>query len=121
MTGLHSGLVGFTIDVLDVEPPLDESWEDIVEVSFVQEDEEATLVHFYGPAAGTFPLAPGTYRVRYSAKNTDQGREVDTHTGPPIDFYSLTFWPAPAASDAILKQTSEEAKCDHQEWGTLPS
>ncbi len=59
MMGLHSGLVGFTVDVLEIYPPLDESWEEIVEVSFVQEDAEASLMHFYGPEAGTFPLAAG--------------------------------------------------------------
>ncbi len=45
MTGLHSGLVGFTVDVLEINPPLDESWEEIVEVSFVQKDAEASLMH----------------------------------------------------------------------------
>ena len=121
-TGLHSGRIGFTVDVLDAEPPLDENWEEIVEVSFVQEDIEASLVHFYGPAAGTLPLAPGTYRARYCAKNMDQANEADTHRGdPPINFYSLIFWPATVASDAILKQTAESARYWHQTYGESPS
>jgi hypothetical protein len=34
ITGLHTGQVGFTVDVLDAAPPLDDAWEEIVEVSF---------------------------------------------------------------------------------------
>src|SRR5262245_17803010 len=33
-TGLHTGLVNMTIDAFATEPPLDNSWEEIVEVSF---------------------------------------------------------------------------------------
>src|SRR5437763_1575686 len=33
-TGLHTGEVGFVIEYHDTPPPLDESWEEIVEVSF---------------------------------------------------------------------------------------
>ena len=121
-TGLHHGKVGFTIDVQDDEPPFEEVWEEVVEVSFVQKDAEAILVGFYGSIAGTFTLAPGIYRVRYGARNMSQAWEVDTHTrDQPIDFYSLTFWPAAVTPDAILKQTGEFAKYSHQTWGNPPS
>jgi hypothetical protein len=33
-TGLHTGHVGFTVEVHDQAPPLDPVWEDAVEVSF---------------------------------------------------------------------------------------
>ena len=91
MTGLHSGWVGFTIDVLEAEPPVDESRDDVVEVSFIQEDAEASLVHFYGPAAGTFSFTPGTYRARYSARNVDQACEMDIHTGDHPSIFTPWF------------------------------
>jgi hypothetical protein len=34
LTGLHTGFVELTVDVVEREPPLDESWEESVEVSF---------------------------------------------------------------------------------------
>jgi hypothetical protein len=34
VTGLHSGRVGFTVEVHDEAPPLDDSWEEIVEASY---------------------------------------------------------------------------------------
>ena len=68
MMGLHSDPVGFVVDVLDDKPPLDESWQEIVEAPFVQEGTEALLMHFYGPIAGTFFLALKFYRARFSAK-----------------------------------------------------
>ena len=33
-TGLHTGNVGFTVEVHGQPPPLDAVWEDVVEVSF---------------------------------------------------------------------------------------
>ncbi len=51
----------------------------------------------------------------------NQTREVDTHTGQPINLYSLNFWPAHAGTDVILKQTSKEAERDHQNYGILHS
>lgn len=34
MTGLHTGIVGISIHLFDAEPDIDESWEEIVDVSF---------------------------------------------------------------------------------------
>jgi hypothetical protein len=34
ITGMHTGRVGFTVDVLDAPPPLDDAWEEIVEAPF---------------------------------------------------------------------------------------
>ncbi len=34
VTGLYYGRVGFTVELHDEAPPVDDSWEEIVEVSF---------------------------------------------------------------------------------------
>jgi hypothetical protein len=43
------------------------------------------------------------------------GRDRDTLLcdEEPVDFYSLAFWPAEAAPDCIIKQTSEIAAYWH--------
>lgn len=43
ITGLHTGDVGFTLDVLDAFPPIDNNCEEIVEVSFTVGMEKVAL------------------------------------------------------------------------------
>ena len=115
ITGLHTGKVGFTLDVLDKEPALDNSWEEIVEVPFVAQATKYMLQDWDGKQVCAVPLLPGNYRARYCARNMDLGHEVDTLVeGEPIDFYYLAFWPAAIAPDVVLKQTSESAAYWHQ-------
>lgn len=118
-TGLHTGSVSLTVEFWDKEPPLEDSWEEAVEVSFVVNDPEWTGILEWG-GAGWYPidLRWGRYRVRYCARNMDAGRRKDTlssDTEDPIDDYSLSFWFAPAgAPDRVLRQTSQTAANWHQ-------
>jgi hypothetical protein len=114
ITGLHTGDVGFTLDVLDAPPPIDRTWEEIVEVPFTAGTGKIALFTWYGDSICGVPLSPGTYRVRYCARNMWLGVEVDTYIeGEPVDFYSLAFWPATLAPDIVVKQTSEVAAYWH--------
>jgi hypothetical protein len=118
ITGLHTGSVGFTVDIFDAPPPLDESWEEIVEVSFVvlpTAAESIVLMEWAGESSYPLSLEPGTYRVRYSARGMDEGHEADTspEDGTLIDHYNLAFWPAERAEDQIIKQTSGNAAYWH--------
>jgi hypothetical protein len=137
VTGLHSGHVGFTVDVLDAAPPIDDAWEEIVEVSLTipSEDEDfeyddreiiyrdVVLAEWSGDECYLIPLSPGTYRVRYCARGMQLGRDRDTLLSgeEPVDFYLLAFWPAEAAPDCIIKQTSENAAYWHQHAQSLHS
>jgi hypothetical protein len=47
-TGLHTGGVKVTVDFWDKEPPLEDSWEEVVEVSFVVNDPERTGILEWG-------------------------------------------------------------------------
>jgi hypothetical protein len=132
VTGLHTGQVGFTVDVLDAPPPLDNTWEEIVEVSFfvgyIDPDPiEDTDIEFmddpdvivalmeWGGPWHELPLPPGNYRVRYCARGMQLGRDRDPLLDDePVDFYSLSFWPAEPAPDRIIKQTSEIAAYWHK-------
>jgi hypothetical protein len=110
-TGLHTGPVRF-----DEEPPLDPTWEDVVEVCFQVPDAGIALHEWGGRDAFPLEVPPGSYRVRYSAKRMDLGNWVDSQPDDarPIDSYLLTLWPAPPAPDRIVKVTSLTASQWHR-------
>ncbi|OEV01934.1 hypothetical protein AN217_01175 [Streptomyces qinglanensis] len=110
-TGLHTGDVGFAVEVHDEEPPLDPGWEDVVEVSFHPESEDTCLVSWAGQAAWDLGLARTDYRVRYCGRGMDEGRELDTRLSgePAADSYLLQFWPAPPQADRVVRQASRAA------------
>jgi hypothetical protein len=113
-TGLHTGSVPLVVDVLDAPPDADGDWDDIVEVSFVAHDVDLALAAFDDTAEFRLPT-PGTYRVRYCASGMDAAHAATRMRDEPvIDRYRLTFWPAPAASDAVIRQTSEAAAYWHR-------
>lgn len=114
VTGLHTGVVGFTVELHDAEPPLDDLWEEAVEVSFSSDVAEIALHGF--EKQYLINVAPGDYRVRFCARGMDAGQEADTlpDGSGPVDFYLLQFWPGAAAPDRILRQTSKAAAYWHQ-------
>ncbi|MEV5440644.1 hypothetical protein AB0K80_32270 [Streptomyces sp. NPDC052682] len=113
-TGLHTGSVGFTVEVHDQAPPLDETWEDVVEVSFRPVSDSSTLMEWAGEASWDLGLEQTDYRVRYCARGMDAGHRMDTRLDrPQADRYLLQFWPAPPAPDRVLKQTSAIAAYWH--------
>ncbi|MFF7649954.1 hypothetical protein ACFZCY_08850 [Streptomyces sp. NPDC007983] len=121
-TGLHTGNVGFVVEVHDEAPPLDPVWEDVVEVSFRPVSERTSLVQWAAEAAWDLNLAPTDYRVRYCARGMDEGRELDTRVAgePPADSYLLQFWPAPPRPDRVVRQTSRIAANWHRYARELP-
>ncbi len=104
MTGKADGDIGLSVRVAENEPHLDESWEECVEASFSPATPVVALFDWDGNALTEIPLGEPTYRVRYTARGMD---EADC--GTEMDVYGLWFWPAPAATDAIIKQTSKSA------------
>ncbi|MFF0266391.1 hypothetical protein [Kribbella sp. NPDC004536] len=116
VTGLHTGDVGFTVELYDAPPPLDDSWEEIVEASYRPRG-AAMLMTWAGDGGWwDLDLEPIDYRVRYCGWGMDAGHQA----GPPmdgdplVDRYLLQFWPAPAAPDRVLKQTSAQAAYWHR-------
>lgn len=121
LTGLHTGNVALTMELLSTEPPIDDSWEEIVEATLpVGERTTFSLIEWEGPAVGSLvTLGPGAYRVRYCAREMDAGREFDTGDGP--DSYLLQLWPAATLPDRVVKQTSETAAYWHSAWADSAS
>ncbi|MFF5858627.1 hypothetical protein ACFY8B_23870 [Streptomyces sp. NPDC012751] len=122
ITGLHTGDVGFDVEVHDEAPLLDPVWEDAVEVSFCPISEHTRLVQWAGEAAWELGLALTDYRVRYCARGMDTGRDLDTRASgePQADSYLLQFWPAPPRPDRVIRQTSRNAAYWHRYARELP-
>lgn len=116
ITGLHTGLVGVTVLLEDAEPSVDDSWDEIVEVSLRVSGREAVMVEWASDNPIPLAVMAGPYRVRYSARNMGEAAEADTNEGPePIDTYRIALWPAALAPDLVIKQSSETASYWH-DW-----
>lgn len=114
VTGLHTGQVAFRVELHEAEPPVDENFEEVVEVSYRPLSAEVELEEWAGEPVCPLPLAVTDYRVRYCGRGMDAGKEADTIVDePPIDSYLLQFWPDAATPDRILKQTGETAAYWH--------
>ncbi len=110
ITGLHTGYVGFTAEVHDHAPPLDDAWEEIVEVFYRPTSSEIRLVQWAAEDSWPLEINQVDYRVRYCATGMDAAhQEVSGH-----DRYLLQFWPDRATADAVIKQTSETAAYWHR-------
>lgn len=110
-TGLHTGSVHLTIEVLDAPVPAGEEWEDVVEVSFRPQSDVVVLEQWAGDGSWLLELDEIDYRVRYCASGMDRAREKDTRLDgePLLDRYLLQLWPSAPAQDAVIRQTSDVA------------
>lgn len=114
ITGTHTGYVPFRIELHESAPAVDPAWDEVVEVSFQSESDEAFLTGLMGEEF-PFDLPRGEYRVRYCASGFDEAMVSDEGT----DSYLLQFWPAPPAPGRILVQTSEGAEAWHRARRTI--
>jgi len=109
------------VEVFGSPPELDRSWEEIVETSFLARLPVA--LYQWGEASGQpLPLTAGQYRARYSARGMQAGNDQDTLVGdvPTVDEYLLQLWPAPAAPDQVIRQTSEVSAYWHNFAAGVP-
>jgi hypothetical protein len=110
-TGLQNGGVGFTAELHDSRPGLDETWEDIVEVPFRPLSDETRLRQWNGKRQWELGLEVADYRVRYSAAEMDAAFDLNNRDDdePQADRYLLQLWPAPHERARVLKQASRQA------------
>ncbi|MEV5754430.1 hypothetical protein AB0L00_42025 [Actinoallomurus sp. NPDC052308] len=121
VTGLHTGDVGFTVEIHEHAPELDPEWADVVEVSFRPQTSHTFLELWGGEGAWELNLAQIDYRVRYCAQGMDEGHALDTRVDQPqADRYLLQFWAARPEPDRIVRQTSEIAAYWHRSVRELP-
>lgn len=116
ITGLHTGRVGFRVELHDEAPPVDDTWEDVVEVPFRPTGEPVALMQWAGEATWPLDVGDGDLRGRYCGHGMDRARQADTRLDgqPELDRYLLQFWPAPPGPDQVLKQTSAVAGSWHE-------
>jgi hypothetical protein len=121
-TGLHTGSVGFTVELHEGPPPVDEEWEEVVEASFTPTSGRVALVQWGGEAAWDLDLAQTSHRVRYCATGMDAAHAADTRLEdePMLDRYLLQFWPAAPEPDRVVRRTSETAVYWHGVARDLP-
>ncbi|GAA1616890.1 hypothetical protein [Actinoplanes couchii] len=114
--GTHTGEVPIVVARYSSEPPVEDRWDEVVEVSFEPASAEVTLLGLDGSEEHPLDLPRTRYRVRYCASGLDQ---ADT-TPEPADRYLLQFWPAPPAPDRIVRQTSSQAAYWHRVHRQIP-
>lgn len=117
MTGMHTGDVGLRVVLSDTAPILESSWEDVVEVSFMPHGELGMLVTLDGDEVLALELPERSYRVRYCARDMDQGKSTGVVMADEstVDAYELHFWPEPMSYDRVLRQGSDLASGLHRE------
>ncbi|MGW2089422.1 hypothetical protein [Streptomyces sp. NPDC001880] len=123
ITSLHTGQVGLTVEVHDTVPPLDESWEDVVEVPFRPASRSTVVLPWGDGPLVSVDLPVADHRVRYCGRDMDRAREeeLDILAGEaPPDQYLLQFWPAAPRPDEVVRQTAEAADYWHRQTRTLP-
>lgn len=115
-TGLHTGEVGFTVELYDEEPALDDTWEEIVEASYRPLGPAMLVTWASDGGWWDLDLEPGIdYRLRYCGRGMDAAHQGGPPEGePPIDCYLLQFWPAAPALDRVVKTTSASAAHSHE-------
>ena len=111
--GIHTGDIPINVELHASAPPIDHSWDEIVEASCSFGEEPVMLFGWAGESSAELAMAVGSYRVRFCAKAFGQS-EAEGDLEKAQERYLLIFWPAPSAADAILKQTSDEAAYWHQ-------
>ena len=122
ITGLHYGPVGFTVELHDEEPAMDDVWEDVVEVSFRPESDTVAVLEWGGATAAAMTLGRRDFRVRYSAYGMDRARQKSSRFqgDPELDRYLLQFWPAPPRADRVVREGSAAAAYWHRWARGLP-
>ncbi|MEU4929744.1 hypothetical protein AB0G54_25120 [Streptomyces yokosukanensis] len=98
----------------DGRPPMGatdtEAWQDIAEVSV---DWRSPLLDFGTTGDGEDQAqqlvmpGPGTYRIRVSARNRDDGDPRED--GDPTEAVRIQVWQAPVEEECVIKQSSRTA------------
>ncbi|WP_371673943.1 hypothetical protein OG985_43460 [Streptomyces sp. NBC_00289] len=99
----------------DERPPLGitdlEAWQDIAEVPV---DWQSLMLDFGTTGDGEDPAqqlvmpGPGSYRIRVSARNRDDGDPRDD--SGPTEALLIQVWQAPPEEDCVIKQSSDTAQ-----------
>jgi hypothetical protein len=108
-TATHTGTVPVRVEAWELEPPVGETWEDVVEASFEPLTDDVCLVQWACEARFPLALVPRRYAVRYGATGLDAALEAEVAQTSPPDRYLLQFWPSDDERDAVVRTGSSFA------------
>lgn len=103
--GVHTGEVHITVKCFSSKPPIDESWEEIVEASCTFRDAPISLEGWGSLINVDLPLVAGDYRARLSANGYGLSEGLRVFGDPSVEQYELSIWPAVLGIDEVVKQT----------------
>lgn len=114
-----SELKSVSINILESVPEINVDYDDVVEVSFVNESSTLGLCQWAHEQTYPLELPEGTYRVRYSVKGMgkEHGEGDDWETPVPGQRHLIQLWQSEINSDAILKSQSEPGCYWHKTFG----
>lgn len=126
VTGIQNGVISVDVDLYDTPPNIDDSFDEIVEVSVVRGEKPLLLSEWAWEESHELQLPKGNYRLRYCIagmdKEYDDESEEDNHeyweSPLPGQRHLIQMWPSEKADDKVLKQTTENASYWHSEWGS---
>lgn len=123
VTGIQNGTISVDVQLCEACPELDESYEEITEVSLTVNTLPVFLSEWGSEETHQLDLAEGSYRLRYSidGMNKDYDDEVEGEeywkSPLPGQRHLIQLWACEPGADQILKQTTSVAKYWHKQWG----
>lgn len=116
-TGIQTGSISIRVELHEIEPILDESFDEIVEASFLRSKYPVSLCDLYGEEFHNLELPRGQYRLRYSIRGMDLDYDDDNNVDTPVkgNDHLIQLWPKDKDKDKIIKVTSDIAKHFHKE------
>jgi len=126
VTGIQSGSIEIDVDLHESAPVIDETYGEIIEVSFNRSKKALSLCEWGWEKEHALDIPEGIYRLRYSIDGMDKDHsneaieeDEDLWESPvPGQRHLIQIWPDENAKDKVIKQTSEKAKYWHIEQGS---
>ena len=120
VVGIQDGTISIAVELHESKPSVDNSFEEIVEVSFQRGNTPVSLCAWSNEETHKLDLSSGNYRVRYCIDGMDKDYENDEDGDTPIpdQRYLIQIWSCVPEQDKIVKQSSEMAAYWHKQWGS---
>jgi len=108
IAGIQVGIIHLEVHMYDIEPALDESFQDIVDVS-TQFSKPPILCEWAHDDTHELKIPNGTYRIRYCINGLDIDPDCYDEDDQPFKHqkYLIQIWPSPLAPDQIIKNETE--------------